>query len=166
MYPKQSQQIVPIQASSWIRNKLIFMYIYLHSVIINTHFLHISVWQEEHNYNALFKSSNAVTIFMTKGARSRGLWAPMSVEIKQNIGRVQKNKENVQVQITVCTVGKVFSNINTVVAHCAHFVLDPWISNSLQPSDVKQQHRAESNICSDIGLMPVSTKPTLKPNAD
>ena len=34
---------------------------------------------------------------MTKGAKSLGLWAPISVEMKQNIGRVQKNKETVHV---------------------------------------------------------------------
>ena len=77
-----------VQASSWIRNELVFVYIHLRSGIVSTlFFTHINVWHEKQNHNALFKPSNAVSKFMTKGVRSLGLWAPISVIMKQNIGR-------------------------------------------------------------------------------
>ena len=48
---------------------------------------------KKQNHNALFKPNNAVSKFMTKGARSLGLWAPISVEMKQNIGRGAEEQE-------------------------------------------------------------------------
>ena len=51
-----------------------------------TFFTHINVWHEKQNRNALFKPNNAVSKFMTKGARNLGFWAPISVVMKQNIG--------------------------------------------------------------------------------
>ena len=77
-----------VQASSWIINELVFVYIHLHSGIVSSlFFTHINVWHEKQNHDALFKPNNAVSKFMTIGARSLGLWAPICVIMKQNIGR-------------------------------------------------------------------------------
>ena len=83
-----------VQASSWKRNELVFVYIHLHSGIVSTLFSRISMYDtKKQNHNALFKPNNAVSKFMTKGARSLGLWAPISVEMKQNIGRGAEEQE-------------------------------------------------------------------------
>ena len=150
-----------VQASYWMINTFVFMYIHPHFGIINTHFSHISVWQKEQNCKALYKPNNADAIFMTKGAIRLGLWAAISVIMKQNIGRVQKNEENVQMQNTVCTLGTQQISTHFLLTALCSFVLDRQIS--LQPSDVKQQYRSESNFDSDIGSMPVSIKPMFNP---
>ena len=92
-----------VQASSWIRNELVFVYIHLHSGIFST--LFSCIWHEKQNHNVLLSPTMQFLNSWQRGARSLGLWAPISVVMKQNIRRVQKNKENVQVQNTVCTVG-------------------------------------------------------------
>ena len=84
-----------VQASSWKRNELVFVYIHLHSGIVSTLFSRISMYDtKKQNHNALFKPNNAVSKFMTKGARSLGLWTPISVEMKQNIRRGAEEQEN------------------------------------------------------------------------
>ena len=45
------------------------------------------------NHNALFKQNNVASKLMTKGARILGLWAPISVEMKQNIWRGAEEQE-------------------------------------------------------------------------
>ena len=104
-----------VQASSWKRNELVFVYIHLHSGIVSTLFPRISMYDtKKQSHNALFKPNNAVSKFMTKGARSLGLWAPISVEMKQNIGRGAEEQEK-------CASGKCglycrySANINTFV---------------------------------------------------
>ena len=135
------------------------MYTHLHSGTINTFFTHINVWQDEHIYNVLFKPSNAVTIVMTEGARSLCLWAPISVEMKQNIGRGGEEQRK-------CVSAKyvLYCRLTALCwQHYAHLVLDPYINNSLQPNDVKEQHISESNFGSDTGLKHVAINPIPNP---
>ena len=112
-----------VQASSSKRNELVFVYIHLHSGIVSTLFSRISMYDtKKQNHNALFKPNNAVSKFMTKGARSLGLWAPISVEMKQNIGRGAEEQEK-------CASAKYglycrySANINTFVINSIMLIL-------------------------------------------
>ena len=112
-----------VQASSSKRNELVFVYIHLHSGIVSTLFSRISMYDtKKQNHNALFKPNKAVSKFMTKGARSLGLWAPISVEMKQNIGRGAEEQEK-------CASAKYglycrySANINTFVINSIMLIL-------------------------------------------
>ena len=52
--------------------------------------LHIIIWQEEQRHNVQSKPDNTISIFMTKGAKSLNLWAPISVIMKQGYGGAEK----------------------------------------------------------------------------
>ena len=112
-----------VQASSSKRNELVFVYIHLHSGIVSTLFSRISMYDtKKQNHNALFKPNNAVSKFMTKGASSLGLWAPIFVEMKQNIGRGAEEQEK-------CASAKYglycrySANINTFVINSIMLIL-------------------------------------------
>ena len=52
--------------------------------------LHIIILQEEQRHNVQSEPDNTISIFMTKGAKSLNLWAPISVIMKQKYRGVQK----------------------------------------------------------------------------
>ena len=140
--------ISDVQASSWIRNELVFVYIHLHSGIVNTLFSRITMYDTKNKI--IMHYSSPTMQFLNSWQKGQEAWADEPrylLKWSRTYGGVQKNKENVQVQNVVCTVGTQHIPIHLL----------------LQPSDVKQQHRPESNFDSDIGLMPVSTKPMLNP---
>ena len=147
-----------VQASSWIRNKLVFMYIHLHCGIINTHVLRIAVYGRKNNIIMHYSSPTMQLLYSEQTGPEAVLWAPISIEMKNNIGRVQKNKANVQVQNTVCIVGAQQILIHLLLTALCSFYVRSVDQYSLQPSDIQQQHRSESNFGSDTGLMSVSIK--------
>ena len=52
--------------------------------------VHIIILQEEQRHDVQSEPDNTISIFMTKGAKSLNLWAPISVIMKQEYRGVQK----------------------------------------------------------------------------
>ena len=94
-----------IKASPWISNKLVFLYIYLHSGIINT-FLRISVYDRKNKIMLHYSIPTCSYSIHDKGRKEAWAYKPQYL-LKWNriYGGVQKNKENAQAQNTVCNVG-------------------------------------------------------------
>ena len=116
-----------VQASSWIKK---WTSIRVHTSPLwysqYTFFTHINVWHEKQNHNALFTPNNAVSKFMAKGARSLGLWAPIFVDMKQNIERGAEE----QWKMCKCNIRFVLLVLSKYQHICywqyyAHCVLDP-----------------------------------------
>ena len=78
--------------------------------------LHIIIWQEEQRHNVQSKPDNTISIFMTKGAKSLNLWAPISVIMKQDCRGVQKKWIKCEsAKKMVCTVDMQIRSANLLL---------------------------------------------------
>ena len=77
--------------------------------------LHIIIWQEEQRHNVRSKPDNTISIFMTKGAKSLNLWAPISVIMKQEYRGVQKKWIKCERAKMVCTVDTQLTSANLLL---------------------------------------------------
>ena len=77
--------------------------------------LYIIIWQEEQRHNVRSKPDNTISIFMTKGAKSLNLWAPISVIMKQEYRGVQKKWIKCESAKMVCTVDTQLTSANLLL---------------------------------------------------
>ena len=91
--------------------------------------LHIIIWQEEQGHNLQSKPDNTIPIFMTKGAKSMNLWAPISVIMKQEYRGVQKKMNKCESAKKNGLYCRYANNISNFIADDMIMLISYWYIN-------------------------------------